>query len=471
MPKDKVSPCPQAPDTLDMYAQPYVRHLSGHPRHHRIGGYPPTNNFRNGDHVPATSFIGMPPTPDPQYTPRAISSLCVPLPDAHSSMVASQSSSNFFYDGHQQVPSPNVPRAHPSHYISTTQHAENQTPIPAADVPQFYPQFCTSEQLPGHTENQNGGEDAPIPPLDAPQESSQLSLPTGQSMENSASGCEQSVQTQESVCTDSLPLVPEKKRVTKRKRKMSSSADNDGKRENPAVSAQTRVSTEAKSRKPKKADYDPRQCPYCFKWKTRPRRWREHVRDICVKCLILGRKISEREIGQLVKQWGIPKLFLLSTIDIASLKDEELKEYFSDLRKRLEKLISRTPDEEVVEVLIAWGVSASMLRHTTGQGSTFQAVTSHTQPVQAAELEAYGSKLATETPMSSESQTTPCLSDSHELSFPSYQSKASPSTNPVDIPLSGAGTQALLDSAFQFIFGQGDTAPFSFGQDEMYPWA
>ncbi|KAG6898086.1 hypothetical protein C0992_006006 [Termitomyces sp. T32_za158] len=453
-----------------MYAQPYVQY-------HRIGDRPPQNNTQSSEQVLATSLIGMPPTPDPQYMSISTGGLWTPLPDAQSSMVTSQSSSTLSHDDRQHIPPPNVPKAHTRHNSSTPEPVENHVPISPADTPQFYPRFCTSSQLsgapqsysqpytlssqsqvsedqvsmlpscapqgssylphvqavftpplqpPGHTGQVpmpqsylqsstppsrllNDGE-AHAPPLDALADPSQLSFPIGQSIEISASVRGQCFQNQESVRTDPMPLATGKKWVRKRRCKVLPSADNDGERVNPAVPAPTGTSTKSTSRQPKNADYNPQRCPLCH----------------------FEQEISEREIGHAMKKWGIPKSFLLSIV--ASPKAEEPKKCIRGIRERLEELIREKLDEEVVEVLITCGVSASMLRNTkSGQGSTSQAVTSHIQSVQ------------------DTGTSIPCLSDTHETSSNvSFSLSHSPPANPGSIS------------------GPGDTAPLFFGQNEMY---
>lgn len=139
-------------------------------------------------------------------------------------------------------------------------YAEYQVLMPQFSAPQSNTQFSVpSSRLLGRAEDQ-----VPIPTLGAPQESSHLPLPIGQSVESSSAlSYGHDFQNQENESADSLPPVPEDTRVKKRKRGVSSDNDTVNKRQNPAVSSSAVIPTQSTSRKPKKADYDPKPCPYC----------------------------------------------------------------------------------------------------------------------------------------------------------------------------------------------------------------
>lgn len=158
------------------------------------------------------------------------------------------------------------------------------------------------------------------------------------------------------------------------------------------------------------------------------------------------------------------------------ISDDFPEAHFTEQRKHLEKLLSKTSDDEVVQVLIDWGVPAFLLRNNVKRNADEESTsqdTSYTRSFQ--DAEAYGSNLATENSTSPEPRvSTPPLSDTYEtssnFSFPSYYSEASPPTaNSAGMPLSGAETQASLDNTIQFWFGQGTAVPRPFGQNEMHP--
>ncbi|KAG6899239.1 hypothetical protein C0993_012028 [Termitomyces sp. T159_Od127] len=369
------------------------------------------------------------------------------------------------------MPPFDAPQSYPQFRTSSLQslgYAEGQAPMPPSAAPQIYPQLC-----PPYSQLDGAEDQALVPRLDAPQYSHSPS-PAGQSIENSASACGHSFPMQERKSTDPLPLAPQNNQVTKRKRKVSLSADNDDKQQDPAAPAQAVIPAEPSTRKRKKADYDPQECPYCHKLTSRPRRSRMHVRDICLKKRIFKNELSDIAIGQEIKQWGIPQYFLRNSIPILDVKAKYLKKHFQKLRGRLDELIRGTSDENVVDVLINEGGLTSLSRITletnTSEESTSQAKSSRTRSVRGAG--ARGSEVAIENSKSTEYRMpTPCLSETYETSSnfpcPPYFSRTTPPANSVGMTSSGAKAQAPLDSTVPFLFGQGATVPFSFGQNEI----
>ncbi|KAG5728137.1 hypothetical protein E4T56_gene19261 [Termitomyces sp. T112] len=364
--------------------QPRTRYLRGYPYNHCNGGQCMVNNIQTlrtqYDYPLATSWSGIPPSANPQYT-------SVPLDSMTTRTTLTGGSAGGPYIPRSYVqnlpelasPStsggPYIPRFYAQNLPELTSPStffgdNHNVPVSELDAPQTsssllqetlegLQEYPLDQQLLGYMEYQ-----VSMPARDAPQGSSCLPNHNGLFFEGPASA-------------DSSPLVPHTTHVVKRKRSVSF-VENDERRQNPTLSTHAHRMADRTPRVPKKADFDPVHCPFCTRRITRPRRLPGHVR-ICqaLQKHILTYQFSEKETVDAIRKWGIPKFI--------SDKFSEAKNSNKELRDR-EDFIRSLSDEEVVQKLIEWGVPESTLKHFSSalgvnESSTPQAGPSHPQTV------------------------------------------------------------------------------------------